>query len=117
MYKKVSREVGGRPLTIETGRLAKQAHGAVWLQYGDTQVLVTAVSDRMREGVDFLPLTVDYQEMAYAAGKMSKFRIRVLVGDMVTLELSPYDLSRGRITYRHKTGSPPPPPSGQRRRR
>jgi translation initiation factor IF-1 len=41
--------------------------------------------------------------LAYAAGKMSKFKIRVLVGDRVTLELSPYDLSRGRITYRHKS--------------
>ena len=59
----------------------------------------------------------DHVVLAYAAGKMSKFRIRVLVGDMVTLELSPYDLTRGRITYRHKTGSAPPPPPGQRRRR
>ena len=42
--------------------------------------------------------------LAYAAGKMSKFKIRVLVSDRVTLELSPYDLSRGRITYRHKAG-------------
>jgi translation initiation factor IF-1 len=41
--------------------------------------------------------------LAYGAGKMSKFKIRVLVGDRVTLSLSPYDLSRGRITYRHKT--------------
>lgn len=46
--------------------------------------------------------------LAYAAGKMSKFKIRVLVGDLVTLELSPYDLSRGRITYRHKVGQSPP---------
>jgi translation initiation factor IF-1 len=44
--------------------------------------------------------------LAYAAGKMSKFKIRVLVGDRVSLELSPYDLSRGRITYRHKAGGP-----------
>lgn len=55
--------------------------------------------------------------LAYAAGKMSKFRIRVLVGDMVTVELSPYDMSRGRITYRHKVGAPPPPPQGFRRKR
>ncbi|HEY8484729.1 MAG TPA: translation initiation factor IF-1 [Longimicrobiales bacterium] len=47
--------------------------------------------------------------LAYAAGKMSKFKIRVLVGDLVTLELSPYDLSRGRITYRHKAGQSPRP--------
>jgi len=45
--------------------------------------------------------------LAYAAGKMSKFKIRVLVGDRVSLELSPYDLTRGRITYRHKAGGPP----------
>ena len=60
----------------------------------------------------------DHIVLAYAAGKMSKFRIRVLVGDAVTVELSPYDLSRGRITYRHKAaGGPPPPHGGQRRRR
>jgi translation initiation factor IF-1 len=59
----------------------------------------------------------DHMVLAYAAGKMSKFRIRVLVGDMVTLELSPYDMTRGRITYRHKVGTPPPPPQGARRRR
>ena len=61
----------------------------------------------------------DHVVLAYAAGKMSKFRIRVLVGDRVTLELSPYDLSRGRITYRHKlqNASPPPRSPGQRRRR
>jgi translation initiation factor IF-1 len=45
--------------------------------------------------------------LAYAAGKMSKFKIRVLVGDRVSLELSPYDLTRGRITYRHKAGGGP----------
>jgi translation initiation factor IF-1 len=54
--------------------------------------------------------------LAYAAGRMSKFRIRVLVGDRVSLEMSPYDLSRGRITYRHKVGTGPPPPPGSRRR-
>jgi translation initiation factor IF-1 len=59
----------------------------------------------------------DHVVLAYLAGRMSKFRIRVLVGDMVTLELSPYDLSRGRITYRHKTGAPPPSPRAPRRRR
>ena len=59
----------------------------------------------------------DHVVLAYAAGKMSKFRIRVLVGDRVTLELSPYDMTRGRITYRHKVGTAPPPPSGNNRRR
>jgi len=64
-------EVGGRKLTIETGRLAAQASGAVTVNYGDTVVLVTAcVSDEPREGIDFLPLTVDYEERLYAAGKI-----------------------------------------------
>ena len=53
--------------------------------------------------------------LAYAAGRMSRFRIRVLVGDLVTLDLSPYDLSRGRITYRHKLGPTTPPPMKRRR--
>jgi translation initiation factor IF-1 len=59
----------------------------------------------------------DHVVLAYAAGKMSKFRIRVLVGDRVTVELSPYDMSRGRITYRHKKASASPPPQGGQRRR
>ena len=64
-------EVGGRTLTIESGKLAEQASGAVTVRYGDTVVLVTAViSDQPREGVDFLPLTVDYEERLYAAGKI-----------------------------------------------
>jgi polyribonucleotide nucleotidyltransferase len=63
--------VGGRPLSIESGRVAKQANGAVVVKQGDTIVLVTAVATSdVREGVDFLPLTVDYQEMAYAAGRI-----------------------------------------------
>lgn len=59
----------------------------------------------------------DHIVLAYAAGKMSKFRIRVLVGDRVTVQLSPYDMSRGRITYRHKLGEGPPPSAAPRRRR
>ena len=61
----------------------------------------------------------DHVVLAYLAGRMSKFHIRVLVGDAVTLELSPYDLSRGRITYRHKvtSGGAPPPNRNTRRRR
>ncbi|GAG34340.1 unnamed protein product, partial [marine sediment metagenome] len=64
-------EVGGRSLTIETGKLAGQAGGAVTVRYGDTVVLVTAcIGKEPREGVDFLPLTVDYEERLYAAGKI-----------------------------------------------
>ncbi len=64
-------DLQGRTLTIETGRLAKQASGSVLLRYKDTVVLVTAtVSDEPREGVDFLPLTVDYEERLYAVGRL-----------------------------------------------
>jgi polyribonucleotide nucleotidyltransferase len=64
-------EVGGRPLIIECGHVAQQASGAVMMRYGDTVVLVTATKeDRSREGIDFLPLMVDYQEMSYAAGRI-----------------------------------------------
>jgi translation initiation factor IF-1 len=52
--------------------------------------------------------------LAYAAGRMSKFRIRVLEGDRVTLDMSPYDLTRGRITFRHKSGDAPRPPARRR---
>jgi len=64
-------EVGGRVLTIETGKLAGQASGGVTVRYGDTVVLVTAcVSNEPREGIDFLPLTIDYEERLYAVGKI-----------------------------------------------
>ncbi len=70
-YKKVEKEIGGRLFSIESGRLANQADGSVLIQHGDTMVLVTAVaSQNIRKGIDFLPLTVDYIEMAYAAGKI-----------------------------------------------
>jgi polyribonucleotide nucleotidyltransferase len=62
---------GGRPFSIETGKVAKQANGSVMVQYGETVVLVTAVtSDKKREGLDFIPLTVNYLEMTYAAGRI-----------------------------------------------
>ncbi len=64
-------DLQGKEFTMETGRLAKQASGAVLLRHGDTVVLVTAtVSDQPREGVDFLPLTVDYEERLYAVGRI-----------------------------------------------
>src|SRR5499425_564941 len=68
---RVSTQVGERELSIETGKLAKQADGAVIVTYGDTVVLVTACAARQaREGLDFFPLTVDYRENFYAAGKI-----------------------------------------------
>jgi polyribonucleotide nucleotidyltransferase len=69
MEQSITIEFCGRPLTISTGALAKQADGSVVVQYGDTVVLVTAVAQRTERLTDFLPLTVNYQEMAYAAGK------------------------------------------------
>jgi len=64
-------ELGGRPLIIESGKLAKQASGAVLVRYGDTAVLVTATaSAEPREGIDFFPLTVDYEERLYSVGKI-----------------------------------------------
>ena len=63
-------EIGGKKLTLETGRLAKQADGAVMVRYGDTMVLVTAVASTVaREDIDFFPLSCEYREKAYAAGK------------------------------------------------
>ena len=63
--------IGGQRLSIETGKVAKQADGSVLVRLGDTIVLVTATADRReRTGVDFLPLTVDYRENTYAAGKI-----------------------------------------------
>ena len=62
--------LGSSTLTIETGRLAKQANGAAYVRYADTVVLATACSSKPREGIDFFPLTVDYREYNYAAGKI-----------------------------------------------
>jgi len=68
---RVSIELGGRELTIETGRMAKLANGAVLVRYGETMVLVTAVcSKEDKEGLDFFPLTMEYREKAYAVGKI-----------------------------------------------
>ncbi len=70
MIKMSTIEVNGKSLSIETGRVARQASGSVVVTLGETVVLVTAVStDEVREGIDFLPLSVEYQEMSYAGGK------------------------------------------------
>jgi len=71
MAHRISCTVSGKEMTFETGRLAKQASGSVLVQTGDTVVLVTSVAEKQgREGIDFFPLTVDYLEMTYAAGKI-----------------------------------------------
>ena len=70
-YLKESIKVGGRDLIVETGKVAKQADGAVIIRYGDTMILVTAVSMRSaKEGLDFFPLTVEYRESSYSAGRI-----------------------------------------------
>jgi len=71
MVKNYSIEINGRNVHVETGRIAKQANGSVVVTSGETVVLVTAVAtDEVREGIDFLPLTVEYQEMSYAGGQI-----------------------------------------------
>ncbi len=71
MYLKQSIQVGGKELTLETGKIAKQANGAVILTYGETIVMTTAVGTaKAREGIDFFPLTVEYREYGYAAGRI-----------------------------------------------
>src|SRR5690348_3921553 len=70
MVEQNSLELGGRKLTFETGKMAKQAHGAIVARYGDTVVLATACMDTHATEKDFLPLTVDYREYTYAAGKI-----------------------------------------------
>ena len=71
MYKSYSMELAGRTLTVDIGRVAKQANGAALMHYGDTTVLSTAVaSDKPREGIDFFPLSVEYEEKMYAVGKI-----------------------------------------------
>jgi polyribonucleotide nucleotidyltransferase len=71
MFRKLEIEFHGRKLSLETGRLARQAHGAVLAQYGETVVLATVTSEyKSRDKIDFLPLTVDYVEKTFAAGKI-----------------------------------------------
>ncbi len=71
MYKSFSMELAGRTLTVDIGRVAAQANGAAFMHYGDTVVLSTATaSDKPREGIDFFPLSVEYEEKMYAVGKI-----------------------------------------------
>ena len=70
MLHRVEMTLGGRPLVLETGRLAKQANAAVTVKYGDTVVLCTVVSSNEPKDLDFFPLTVNYEERLYAVGKI-----------------------------------------------
>ena len=71
MYKSFSMDLAGRKLTVDVGRVAAQANGAAFMHYGDTVVLSTATaSAKPREGIDFFPLSVEYEEKLYAVGKI-----------------------------------------------
>ena len=71
MYKSFSMDLAGRTLTVDVDRVAKQANGAAFMHYGDTVVLSTATaSEKPRDGVDFFPLSVEYEEKLYAVGKI-----------------------------------------------
>ncbi len=84
---------GGRKLVLETGKVARQAHGAVLATYGDTTVLATVVSNyEPKAGIDFFPLTVNYQEKYFAAGRMRR----------------PADRARDADLPPHRPPDPPP---------
>ena len=77
MYKSFSMDLAGRTLTVDVDRVAKQANGAAFMHYGDTVVLSTATaSEKPRDGVDFFPLSVEYEEKLYAVGKIQADLIR-----------------------------------------
>ena len=70
-YKSYSMELGGRTLTIDIGRVGKQANGCCFMHYGDTVVLSTATASKApRDGIDFFPLSVEFEEKMYAVGKI-----------------------------------------------
>ena len=73
MYKSYSMELAGRTLRVDVGRVAAQANGATFVVYGDQVVLSTATaSDEPREGIDFFPLSVEYEEKMYSVGKITE---------------------------------------------
>ncbi len=80
MYKKVEADVGACTMTFETGKMARQANGAVVVSCGDTMVLVTAVAEKKTKDMGFLPLTIEYQERMYAAGRIPGSYFRREIG-------------------------------------
>ena len=90
MYKSYSMELAGRTLTVDIGRVAKQANGAALMHYGDTTVLATATASKEpREGIDFFPLSVEYEEKMYAVGKFRAVSIRERERQASTQSLPP----------------------------
>lgn len=80
MYKKIEIDTGGKTLTFETGKLAKQTDGSVVVSCGDTMILVTAVAEKVPKNMGFLPLTIEYQERMYAAGRIPGSYFRREIG-------------------------------------
>ena len=71
MYQSYKMELAGRPLVVDINRVGKQANGCAFMHYGDTTVLCTATaSEKPRDGIDFFPLSVEYEEKMYAVGKI-----------------------------------------------
>lgn len=90
MYKSYSMELAGRTLTVDIGRVAKQANGAALMHYGDTTVLAIATASKEpREGIDFFPLSVEYEEKMYAVGKIPEVSTRERVRQASTRSLHP----------------------------
>ena len=88
---KVAADIGGQPFSFEAGKLAEQADGAVLVRLGDTVLLATAVSAEPREGIDFFPMTVDYEERMYAAGKIP--------GGFIKRESRPSEAAAASVWY------------------
>ncbi|NLB06803.1 MAG: polyribonucleotide nucleotidyltransferase, partial [Desulfobulbaceae bacterium] len=80
MIKTVTTELGGRTITFETGKMAKQANGSVVVSSGDIKVLVTVVAEKGSKDLGFLPLTIEYQERMYAAGRIPGSYFRREIG-------------------------------------
>ena len=73
MFKSYETKLAGRKLIIETGKVAELSNGSVWVRYGDTVVMVNVTASKEpREGIDFFPLSVDYEEKLYSVGKIPK---------------------------------------------
>ena len=103
MVKKVEKQIAGRVMSIETGKLAKQAAGAVVVHYGETVVFASAVSAEPREGMDYFPLFVDYREKLAAAGKFPggfiKREGRPTLKEILTMLTSRLDFSPRRFLH------------------
>ena len=86
-YREYKYELAGRPLVVKTGKIAGLANGAALVQYGETTVLATATASAApREGIDFLPLSVDYDEKMYAVGKNSNLNLGRSCVSLIDLE-------------------------------